>query len=84
MSGKDWVGLTSKSSDTASARIWPLALCPPRNTGKMLELKGPLCDYEKVNVRTEARGTDAQVSCPPPGFSLHGNLQENCGAGENS
>lgn len=29
------------------------ALCPLRNTDEMLEVKRPLCDSKRVNVRTE-------------------------------
>lgn len=49
-------------------KIFRLSMCMPfalyllsplfQNTDKMLEVKRPLCDYERLNLRTEAHGTD--------------------------
>lgn len=54
----------------------PCALCPLWNTDKMLEGKRPPCDPKRVNMRTEAHGTDGSGSCPPPDSLLHRNTQE--------
>ena len=75
----EWKGLGrahKKALNLASACTWPFALCPLQNTDKRLEVQRPLCDCEKANVRTEARGTGDWLSCLPPGILLLRNIQE--------
>lgn len=54
----------------------PLGPRPLWNTDEMLEVKRPPCDSERVNMRTEAHGTDDLGSCPHPDSLLHKNTRE--------
>lgn len=76
ISAEDWAGLPRRSLDSACAHPLPFALCPLWNPDEMLEVKRPPCDSKRMNMRTEAHGTDGSGSCPPPDSLFHRNTQE--------